>query len=300
MVLPPATIIANPRAGAGRARKIAIKAQAALSANGIDATLHLPESLEELRAITTQVCAGVSPTVIACGGDGTVHQVIQHVIPTGATFGVIPAGTGNDIARALGFKKAGDSLYHQLANSIHGHDSRLVDASRITLGETSTWSLGVISAGFDSAINERANRMKFGRGASRYLLALLAELRTFQLYNYHVVMDGVPNDGKALLIAVGNAGNYGGGMRICPKADMTDGLLNITWVDEAPRRTILRLLPTIFSGRHIKSKLVHTYTAKEISINSESSIIYADGERIGRPPVHVQIVPKAVRILSAN
>lgn len=304
MAAPRATIIANPYAGAGRAHAIAVKAQAALVSRGIDATLHLPASLDALNAVAAQVCADVSmtdaPTVIACGGDGTIHQVIQHVIPAGAPFGVIPAGTGNDIARALGFKKAGEGLYQQLADSIHRNWVRLIDASRITLDGNSTWSLGVISAGFDSAINERANRMTFGRGTSRYLMALLAELRTFELHNYRVVMDGVPHNGAGLLIAIGNAGNYGGGMRICPEADMTDGLLNITWIEQAPRRTILRLLPTIFSGRHVNHELVHTYTAKEISLASESALIYADGERIGQPPVHIQVMPEAIKVLRGS
>ena len=110
-------------------------------------------------------------------------------------------------------------------------------------------------------------------------------------------MDGVQHSNCALLIAVGNGGNYGGGMRICPQADMKDGLLEITWVDPAPRRTVLRIFPQIFSGRHINHPLVHTYRAAEISIESPDSMIYADGERIGSPPVLIQVVPRAVRIL---
>ena len=296
---PTVAIIANPMAGNGRARKIAMSAQQAIAAKGIATTLHQPTSLKELQQISLEVCAQESSVVLACGGDGTVHQVLQAVIPAGVTFGIIPAGTGNDIAWSLGFtRKANTALFEQLAASIHGNQSRMIDASLITHDEEQIWSLGVISAGFDSAINERANRMTFGRGTTRYIVALLAEMRPFKLHHYEVVMDDRRLSSSALLIAVGNGGCYGGGMRICPNASMTDGLLDITWVDKAPRRTILRIFPKIFSGRHVEHKLVHTYQAKKISIDSPDSMIYADGERIGPPPVTIEVIPQAIRVIA--
>jgi diacylglycerol kinase (ATP) len=78
---------------------------------------------------------------------------------------------------------------------------------------------------------------------------------------------------------------------------MTDGYLDITWVEQAPRRTVLKLFPKIYSGRHIEHDLVHTYKAQEISIESHESVIYADGERVGAPPVHIKVMPAAARIL---
>ena len=293
-----AVIIANPHAGGGRTRKIAIKAQSSLTSAGIRTTLHLPETREQLQLISTQACAQQPAAVLACGGDGTVHDVLQSTIAFNTTLGIIPGGTGNDISRSLGLpRKINDSFFHRMANSIHNQHCELIDASRILRDGEQVWSLGVISAGFDSAVNERANRMSHFRGTLRYIVALLAELREFQLHRYSVTMDGVQRSDSALLIAVGNGGSYGGGMRICPQADMRDGLLDITWVDPAPRRTVLRIFPQIFSGRHISHPLVHTYRAAEISIESPDSMIYADGERVGSPPVLIQIVPQAVRVL---
>ena len=217
------------------------------------------------------------------------HDILQSAIACNTTIGIIPGGTGNDIARSLGLtRKISDSFFHEMANSIHNQHCELIDASKITCDGEQVWSLGVISAGFDSAVNERANRMSHLRGTLRYIVALLAELREFKLHQYTVTMDGVQHSDCALLIAVGNGGNYGGGMRICPQADMKDGLLDITWVDPAPRRTVLRIFPQIFSGRHINHPLVHTYRAAEISIESPDSMIYADGERVGSPPVLIQ------------
>jgi len=203
-----------------------------------------------------------------------------------------------DIARSLGLPgKTNQKFFQKLAYSIHHHDFESIDASQITVEGKQQWSLGVISAGLDSDVNERANRMTHFRGTTRYILALLAELRAFPLHNYTVTIDSTKRTGSAILIAVGNGGQYGGGMKICPQADMTDGLLDITWVDPAPRRTVLRLFPLIYSGRHVNSPLVHTYRGSEISIESPDSMIYADGERIGPTPALIQVVPKIARVL---
>ena len=298
MVKPRVVIIANPRAGGGRARDVAIAAQNSLSESGIQVTLHLSTTREQLRTETAHACESKPAVVLACGGDGTVHDVLQSTIPTNTPLGVIPAGTGNDIARSLGLPgKTNQKFFQKLAYSIHHHDFESIDASQITVEGNQQWSLGVISAGLDSDVNERANRMTHFRGTTSYTLALLAELRAFPLHNYTVTIDSTKRTGSAILIAVGNGGQYGGGMKICPQADMTDGLLDITWVDPAPRRTVLRLFPLIYSGRHVNSPLVHTYRGSEISIESPDSMIYADGERIGPTPALIQVVPKIARVL---
>ena len=291
-------IIANPRAGGGRARDVAIAAQEALSNSGLHVTLHLPTTREQLHRATARVCQTRPTIVLACGGDGTVHDVLQLTIESNTVLGIIPCGTGNDIARSLGLPgKTNQRFFQKLAHSILHHDFESIDASRISIEGKQQWSLGVISAGLDSDVNERANRMTHFRGTTRYILALLVELREFPLHNYTVTIDSTKRSGSAILIAVGNGGQYGGGMKICPQADMTDGLLDITWVDPAPRRTVLRLFPLIYSGRHVNSRLVHTYRGSEISIESPDSMIYADGERIGPTPALIQVVPKVARVL---
>ena len=295
---PSAVIIANPYAGGGRAHKIAVHCANTLNSQGVTTVSHLPQSLPELHRVLAEVAEQQPPVVLACGGDGTVHEVLQITVPRNITLGIIPAGTGNDIARSLGLPTTADDSYlSELARLMTSNHAQLIDASLITRNETEIWSLGVISAGFDSAVNERANRMTFGRGTVRYVLALLAELIPFTLSEFTVVIDGVDHSDSILLIAIGNGGNYGGGMRICPNADMTDGYLDVTWVQRAPRRTILRLFPKIYSGRHVEHDLVHTYRAKEISITSNESVIYADGERIGAPPVHIEVKPAIAKIL---
>jgi diacylglycerol kinase (ATP) len=293
-----AVIIANPKAGGGRARVIAERSARTLSDHGINTRLVLPASLAAMHIEVAEACERKPSAVIACGGDGTVHQVLQGAAETGVAMSVIPAGTGNDIARSLGIDvKDRESWLNRLSELIHSGEESRVDLSRITHDDREVWSLGVISAGFDSAVNERANRLTRLRGTPRYVAALLGELRSFRMHDYEITIDGMSLTGRALLIAVGNGESYGGGMRICPSADMSDGVLDVTWVDTAPRRTVLRVFPRIFSGRHVEHPLVSTYRGREITISSRGSVIYADGERIGAPPVRIAIEPGALRIL---
>lgn len=295
---PNAVIIANPFAGGGRAHKSALEARRMLTTLGVKATLHSPESLSTLHAVTKRVVEENPSVILACGGDGTVHHILQSTIPAKITLGIIPSGTGNDIARNIGLPTTiSESYFHKVASLIHQKHFDTVDASLISQGDATHWSLSVISAGFDSAVNERANRMKFGQGTMRYVASLLAELVPFNLHKFTVVIDGVTHTDPALLIAIGNGQSYGGGMRICPNASMTDGLLDVTWVGQAPRRTVLRLFPRIYSGRHIEHKLVKTYKATDVSITSHESVIYADGERIGTPPVHIKAMRHAAKVL---
>lgn len=269
-----------------------------LRESGLEVDLLLPDGVTRLRQQLADACVGGPTTLIACGGDGTVHQVLQAAAGSGSVLGIIPSGTGNDVARSLGIPvKDPAGWARTLATLVLEGRTREVDAALIARGDHREWTLGVISTGFDSAVNERADRMTRLSGTVRYLTALLAELREFHTYDYTVTMDGERRVGAALLIAVGNGDSYGGGMRICPAADMADGILDITWVDVAPRRTVLRVLPRIFSGRHVEHPLVHTYRAREITIDAHGPVVYADGDRVGTLPVAITAVPAALRML---
>jgi diacylglycerol kinase (ATP) len=146
-------------------------------------------------------------------------------------------------------------------------------------------------------VNERANRTRRFNGTTRYVLALLAEMRAFRTYEYAVTVDGEPMDGPATLIAIGNGSSYGGGMRICPAASMTDGILDITWVDRASRTTILRVFPRIFSGSHVKHPAVRVLQGRTITVESKGPVVYADGERVGDLPIVATAVAGGLRML---
>ena len=206
MSAPRLVLIANPTSGGGRARAIAERARDVMIREGADVDLVVLADLRSMSASIARAVESVPAGVIACGGDGTVHLVLQGAAPSATPMAIIPAGTGNDIARALGIAlKDHERVARGIARSAVDGRTREVDITRIEQGGREVWSLGVTSTGLDSAVNERANRTRRFNGTTRYVLALLAEMRAFRTYDYAVSVDGERMDGPATLIAIGNA-----------------------------------------------------------------------------------------------
>jgi len=294
-------LVVNPQAGGGRGAQRGVRAAEDLRAAGVrDLVIVRPGSAADTVEQVRRLCNEGIDVVIACGGDGTVHQVLQGIMGDSgqarAILGIIPAGSGDDIARALGC--TGDRLVQRLAEAIADARIRESDVSMIEHASGIRWSLGVISCGFDSAVNERANAMERIKGKARYLVGILAELRSFSPVPYRAVLDERIVQEPAILVAIGNGHCYGGGMRICPDARCDDGVLDVTWVGRVSRRTLLRLFPRIYSGAHMSHVAVSGYRARCVHIEAEGQLAYADGERVGTLPITVTVQPGALRVLS--
>jgi diacylglycerol kinase (ATP) len=157
-----------------------------------------------------------------------------------------------------------------------------------------------LGVGFDGAVNDRANGMRWPRGRRRYDLAVVAELRTYRPGRFTLELDGVRSDVDAMLIAVGNAASYGGGMKVCPDASMTDGLLDVTVVGPMSRLRFLRLFPQVFRGTHVANPEVTVARAREVRIEGPAGTnAYADGEPIGALPLTCAVRPGALRVIGA-
>ena len=300
---PRLVLVANPTSGGGRARAIAERARDVMLSEGVDVDLVVPEGIDAMRESVAAAVESAPTGIVACGGDGTVHLVLQgaasHSTAIHSTaMAIIPAGTGNDVARSLGIARKGhDQVARVIARSALAGRFRAIDITRLEHGSRHVWSLGVTSTGLDSAVNERANRTRRFNGTTRYVLALLSEMRSFRTYEYVVTVDGERMDGPATLIAIGNGSSYGGGMLICPSASMTDGILDITWVDRASRTTILRVFPRIFSGSHVEHPAVRVLHGRTITVEAKGPVVYADGERIGDLPIVATAVAGGLRML---
>ena len=300
---PRLVLVANPTSGGGRARAIAERARDVMLSEGVDVDLVVPEGIDAMRESVAAAVESAPTGIVACGGDGTVHLVLQgaasHSTAIHSTaMAIIPAGTGNDVARSLGIARKGhDQVARVIARSALAGRFRAIDLTRLEHGSRHVWSLGVTSTGLDSAVNERANRTRRFNGTTRYVLALLSEMRSFRTYEYVVTVDGERMDGPATLIAIGNGSSYGGGMLICPSASMTDGILDITWVDRASRTTILRVFPRIFNGSHVKHPAVRVLHGRTITVEAKGPVVYADGERIGDLPIVATAVAGGLRML---
>ncbi|GIF67377.1 hypothetical protein Ais01nite_54120 [Asanoa ishikariensis] len=297
----PIAVLANPAAGRGRHRDVLPAVLAHLRATG-----HAVEPLaatspgEALAACHTAVAGGAG-ALIAVGGDGTVHLALQALAGTGVPLGIVPAGTGNDFAVAAGFTDDPHRALVTLTAAIPAGGTATLDLARLTAGDgTTRWFGGVLAAGFDAIVNERGNRMSWPRGPIRYDLAIMVELARLRARHYRIVLDGEVQERDAVLVAVANAGSYGGGMRISPAADPADGVLDLTVVRPISRTTLVRVKPRIYAGTHVTHPAVDTYRATRIELAAEGIVGYADGERVAPLPVTVECVPGALRVLTAG
>lgn len=299
-------VVANPAAGGGRAVSVAGSLARVLANLGVDCHVHVPADAAQTRRVAEQV-APAGP-VIACGGDGTVHDCLQGLMAANATMpagvkptlGIWPVGTGNDIIRGVGTAPTTDE--NDFAEIIQANRTRTVDVGQIFLeGDDSAevqYFLGVLSCGFDSDVNERANAMPAKVGRARYLLGLAREFPVMRPRWFAIDSDGTDHSVAAMIVAVGNGPAYGSGMLICPDADMSDGQFDVTVVTNTPKHTFVSVLPRVYSGRHVEHPSVIAWRASRLRIDAPDSVVFADGERIGPLPATIQMVPSALRVLA--
>ncbi|HEY8752323.1 MAG TPA: YegS/Rv2252/BmrU family lipid kinase [Arthrobacter sp.] len=258
--------------------------------------------LEE--AIRAALAEGIDALVVV-GGDGLVHLAVNVLAGSKwarVPLGIVPSGTGNDMARALGIPldDVPAACGRIAAALLTG--GRPLDLGRITGGGPPRWFAGVVSAGFDAAVNARANAWRWPRGRSRYNLAMVRELATFRAIDYTVTDFTASDDGDtwrqgAMLISVANGQSIGGGMRITPAARVDDGLLDLFIVKPLSRAAFLAVFPKVFSGRHLGHPAVEIRQVRKVRISAANITAYADGERIGTLPLTIEVVPSAVRVL---
>jgi diacylglycerol kinase (ATP) len=294
----PVAVLANPTAGRGRRRSLLPQLLDGLAAGGRPVRVLSASTPQEAEAACRAAVADGAGALVAIGGDGTVHQAMQAVAGTDIPFGPVPAGTGNDFAIDTGFPADPVTAVAVIAEALRAGRSRVVDLARMTGADgAERWYGAVLAAGFDAIVNERANRMRWPRGPRRYDVAILIEMVRLKPRRYLMRLDGVLHELDAVLVAVGNCPSYGGGMRICPDADPTDGLLDVVVAGRADRRTMIRVKPHIYQGTHVEHPVVSSYRARTVELAAEGIVTYADGERSLALPVTITAVPGALRLL---
>ncbi|UFU04532.1 diacylglycerol kinase family lipid kinase [Ruania suaedae] len=305
-------VLVNPTAGHGRGEAGGREVLGLLGRSGheildlsgrdaVDALARVRRSLWELDA------------VVAVGGDGMAHLGVNAVAGTTTPLGIVPVGSGNDLARNLGLS------VHDVSRAVAdvldglGRPPRLLDVigTQVHLpdGESQAaqtgieWTACVLSAGFDAAVNHRANSFRWPRGGGRYVRGVLGELATFRPYGYRITIDGTPRELPATLVALANATSFGGGMRIAPGARPDDGLMDVVIGHAMGRGALLRLFPKVYSGRHVESDRVEIVRAREVVLEAWSGAatpppVYADGELLGRLPLRARVRPGGLRLLA--
>ena len=282
-------LLVNPTAGGGRGSRLVAPVVERLRTGGAQVELLVGRSASDSTALARRAVAERVDALVALGGDGLVNLAAQAVVGSDVPLAVVPAGTGNDAARMLGLTGP-----LQAADVVLRGTRRRLDVGR---AGTRVF-LNVLSSGFDSRVNERANAMTWPRGTSRYPLAMLAELRAFRAVPYELVLDGELLHLPAMLVAVGNGPSYGGGMRVCPGADPSDGLLDVTVLRPLPTWRFLRLFPSVYRGAHVGRPEVLMLRGRSLRLSAPGMTAYADGEPLGPLPVEVEAVPEALTVLA--
>ena len=296
-------VAVNPRASFGGGLQAGTEAAGHFRAAGATVQLLREDSYDALaRSVDAAVASGVDALVVV-GGDGMVHLGLNALagsdLPHGTVpLGIVPTGTGNDMARALGIRAHDVPAACATVLAALASGGRLIDAGRATSAGSSRWFAGVVSAGFDAAVNERANAWRWPRGKARYHLAMLRELASFRAIQYTVTADGERWQQGAMLISVANGQSIGGGMKITPDAVIDDGYLDLFIVGPLSRSGLLKVFPKVFSGGHLGHPAVHIRRARKVELSADNVVAYADGERIGPLPLTVEVVAGAVRVLA--
>ncbi|MEJ5944985.1 diacylglycerol kinase family protein [Pseudokineococcus basanitobsidens] len=321
-------LLTNPVSGAGRGRGASLAAHRELGRLGVrvfDATGS--SASRSLRR--AHVAASGADAVLVVGGDGMAHLGAEVAAAHDLPLGVVPAGTGDDVARGLGLAGRDPATATRRAvAALQEGRSRAVDVLAVEGGDAvgspeasgsppeaaprERLVLGVVSAGFDAAVNERANGWSWPRGRARYVLAVARELPARRALRYRLVVDGVPEERDALLVALANTSSFGGGMRIAPDADAADGRLELVTVDPLPAHEVARVFPQVFSGRHVDHPAVTVRRARSVELAVEPgggrrragaagpapAPVYGDGERLGALPMTVRVRPGGLRVLA--
>ncbi|WP_166138423.1 diacylglycerol kinase [Nocardioides ochotonae] len=284
-------VLSNPTSGKGRGARARALTIGRLRQAGVHVRdLAGADAVESGELARAAVADGVD-AVVAVGGDGLVHVAVQVLAGTGVPLGIVPAGTGNDAARALAIDPRDPAA---AVDRVLAGRTRVVDLAR----SGATYYSTVLCAGFDAVVNERANTMTWPRGQMRYNLATVAELRTFRPLSYVLDLDGEVLRTDAMLVAVGNGPSFGGGLRITEGASLDDGLLDVVVIKPLSKLSLVRTYPKLFRGTHVTHPQYERHLVRRVTIAAPGIVTYADGERFGPLPLTVECAPGALTVLA--
>ncbi|MFG6467684.1 diacylglycerol/lipid kinase family protein [Roseateles sp. BYS87W] len=292
---PPALCLLNPHAARGRCAALAAPLQAALPGVRVS----LPASPDDARQQLLALPEG--SRVLVAGGDGTVHQLLPALLERRLQLALLPAGTGNDLARALGL--AGMAWRDALAHALHA-PAPPMDVGRFQAeGGPVQWFMSSLTAGFDAAIAQRAHAAPaWLRGQPRYLWATLAEIARLRCHHLCVQADGQRlHDGPLLFASTLNTPTYGSGMPAAPGARIDDGVLQLLRVGAFGRLGALAMMPRLLAGRHLSHPRVALSGVRTLQVTSPAPVPLAlDGEPLpAARAFQVQVQPATLAVVRA-
>ncbi|MBX7220247.1 MAG: diacylglycerol kinase family lipid kinase [Blastocatellia bacterium] len=283
--------ILNPTAGHGKTRKYLSVLPDLLTRNGLSNRIELSRSSEHIRQMAEEGARAGLDMVIVCGGDGTIHHAINGLRGSRTALGILPLGTGNDFARTLGIPWEVEQTCAMLGRG---------RIQEIDLADTGGCVYACIgSVGFDTAVLKRANQRKFWlRGPLIYTYAIFGTLLTYQPKRLKLTHDGGVFEDEVMFAVVGNTMQYGGGMRIVPGADPSDGLLDVCIVRRMSNWDLIKTFPQVFRGGHVSNPNVVMFRSQKVELDSDEPMeLFGDGEYLENTPSEIRALRGALRVV---
>ena len=317
-------IIANPISGKGHAKNVAERAHAALTESGQRGQLVLTSASGDAKRFAQEAVADGTRSVIACGGDGTLHEVVNGIatVPD-VTLGILPCGRGNDFAAAVGIPLKPEAAIATLLSgtTIHVDLGRCYQNSRqpsvvshqqegITSPENlltdsrqpmaDCYFTTIATCGYDTEVSRRAAKgTPLFAGTASYAYAAVETLFYYEPPFVRLEGDFGTYEGPLLLAATGITSRYGGGFQIVPNARIDDGLFDVCIVRPVSSLTVLRLLVTLFWGGHVGHPAVSMHQTQTLKIETDPPILlYADGEPMCETPATIEIVKDRLVVMA--
>ena len=285
-------LVVNSKAGKGRASRLAGKFEILLKSNNLPYEIINKATYEEtFSEYRLSIASGKFEKVVAIGGDGLVNLCLQEVAEQNIGLSVIPAGTGNDFARAVGsYRKSVNEIF----NVVRSQEPTSIDLGLVTGAFGKRWYVQVLSTGFDALVNNLANTINWPRGQMKYTLATLLTLARFKPIPYELIIDDKHFKQDFMLLSVANGETYGGGMRICPDASNSDGVFDILLVHPVSKIVLLSIFPKVFTGRHVPHPKIDIIRGRKVQLSAEATA-FADGEFVSKLPIDVTNVKNALK-----
>lgn len=301
--------IGNPVAGRGRGARILNDLPAEASRHGVPGEVWPTAGPGEATMLARRAAEEGATAVIAVGGDGTANEVANGLLSCGdlgkpdsrPAMGLVPVGSGDDLARALHLSRRWpDSL-----RALQGSQTRTIDVGCVRArGGARRYFLESSGTGFDAYVASLMARERLLRGAARYVKVVVTGLWTYRNAPVQVVLDDVTQEATVLAVAVTNGAYFAGGMMITPAALLDDGQLDVAILGDLSKLDTLVTLPKVYSGRHVGHPKVSLRRGRRVRVvplapdSGRPLIVHADGEFVGEAPAEFEVIPAALRVLA--
>jgi diacylglycerol kinase (ATP) len=290
-------VIVNPVAGGGSAHRGRVPVADYFAEQGRNVEFSESRSSDDLREQAARAAAAGFQYVIALGGDGAFHHLVEGLYGTRAIAGILPAGNGNDIARTLGIPP--DPV--RAAEAFLRSSPRTVDIVRTCVaGKGTAHFVGAGGMGLDAEAAHLANtKFKQWLGVTRYLAGAFSAFFAGTTFELNAEIDGANWSRRALLAVVANAPCYGSGVRIAPDARMNDGWLDVVLVREVPWTRLLEAIPILLTSGDLRFKEVERFRCRRVKLEADRPVmVHGDGEILGESPAEFEVVPSAIRVMT--